>query len=163
MRPYEVIDPNLVASSDQTEANTDVATDLTNNSSDNLGELAFSTDTSSQVSASLDNVPSQAEGLVPSDVPPDGLPQAALTHMSLTAVEQLTKHAAWLIPDSDELRFSTTDAVSQSSPPLDNVPPQAEGHVPSDLLPDGLQQDVLDTMSVTAVAELADYADWLIS
>jgi spore coat protein A, manganese oxidase len=107
MRPYEVIDENLVASSDPTptpsvgEVDTDVATtDLTvliNNSSDNLnlGELAFLTDTSSQGSAPLDNVRPQAEGHVPPQIPPDGLPEAV--HMSVTGVAQLTDHVDWLI------------------------------------------------------------------
>jgi hypothetical protein len=71
MRPYRVIDPNLVASTDQTQANTDVAADLT--------------------------VPAQAEGLVPSEVLPDGLPQVALDHMSETALAQLADDPDWLI------------------------------------------------------------------
>ena len=61
-----------------------------------------------------------AENHVPSDIPPNGLPQAALDHMSETALEQITA-------DHDSLIFPRQFS-------------QAGDHVPSDSPPNGLPQ-----------------------
>jgi hypothetical protein len=121
----------------------------------------------STVPAPLEQLPEPTQDHVPSDLPPDGLPQAAVDHMSDTAKEQLADHVNWLIshPD-DQLTFLTTDVPSQNSTvpaPLEQLPEPTQDHVPSDLPPDGLPQAAVDHTLDTAKEQLADHVDWLIS
>jgi len=107
----------------------------------------------------LDHIPAQAEGHVPPDTPPDGLPQTALDNVSGAAEAQLAHHVEWLISTD------AVDALSQSSnaPPLDHIPPQAEDYVPPDIPPDDLPQTALENMSGMAESQLTNHVEWLIT
>src|SRR5262249_51719104 len=104
---------------------------------------------SSTASAPLEHVSERAEDHDPSELPPDGLPQAALDNMSDTAKAQLADHVDWLISGAgDQLTFAS-DAPNQTPnvrAPLEHVPEQAEDHVPAEVPPNGLPQDALDQM-----------------
>jgi len=140
-------------------------------------------------------VPPQAEGHVPTAIPPDGLPQVALDQMDDTALTQLAAHVGWLI-SSDNTSSVSLPAIAEqavnnggdqfvfeglpqaavdhmddlafaqlatSLAPLDNVPPQAESHVPTAIPPDGLPQAALDHMDDAALTQLAAHVDWLLA
>jgi hypothetical protein len=64
-------------------------------------------------------------------------------------------------PTLEEL-FGLDTSQSSASAPLDNIPPQAEGHVPPTLPPEGLPE-AADNMSETAVTQLTAHVDWLLS
>jgi hypothetical protein len=135
--------------------------------SGNPSALTEELNQSSSLPAPLEQLPEPTQDHVPSDLPPDGLPQAAVDHMSDTAKEQLADHVNWLIshPD-DQLTFLTTDVPSQNSTvpaPLEQLPEPTQDHVPSDLPPDGLPQAAVDHTLDTAKEQLADHVDWLIS
>jgi hypothetical protein len=64
----------------------------------------------------------------------------------------------------DQFVFSTTNALgpNSASQPLDLVPEQAAPHVPEEV-PPGLPSEALDNISDTALAQLHDQVDWLVS
>jgi hypothetical protein len=89
---------------------------------------------------------------MPGNAKPVTLPAAA-GHMSDQAVDHLP---------ADHFVFTPTTTASLGSQPIDHVPPQAEGHVPSEVPPPVTLPEAALHMSDTASTHLPGHIDFLL-